>query len=197
MLQKYLGAHTIVLASGSPRRQQFFKDLQIPFEVRLKPVDEIYPSHLKGAEISDYLAVLKAQALITDLAPKEILITSDTVVWHQQKSLAKPENKNEAYAMLKSLSNNQHQVITSVCFTTIDQQQVQRYSTDVRFKKLTDEEIWYYIEQYSPFDKAGSYGIQEWIGHIGITEIKGSYNSVMGLPTHILYKTLMAMVSSQ
>ncbi len=197
MLQKYLGAHTIVLASGSPRRQQFFKDLQIPFEVRLKPVDEIYPSHLKGAEISDYLAVLKAQALITDLAPKEILITSDTVVWHQQKSLAKPENKNEAYAMLKSLSNNQHQVITSVCFTTIDQQQVQHYSTDVRFKKLTDEEIWYYIEQYSPFDKAGSYGIQEWIGHIGITEIKGSYNSVMGLPTHILYKTLMAMVSSQ
>ncbi|WP_411030482.1 Maf-like protein [Spongiimicrobium sp. 3-5] len=195
MLTEELKQFTIVLASGSPRRQQFFKELGLDFQIRLKSVEEIYPEHLKREEISTYLAVLKASVHKDELGENEILITSDTVVWHQDKSLAKAVDAQEAYEMLKTLSNGWHEVITSVCFTTAKDQRTAYAITKVKFKNLSDDEIWYYINNYHPFDKAGAYGIQEWIGHIGVTEIQGSYNNVMGLPTHIVYKTLISMVS--
>lgn len=195
MLQNILKNHKIILASGSPRRHQFFKELQLDFEVRLKSVEEVYPEHLVAGEISDYLAELKAAAFEGSLSQNEILVTSDTVVWHNNESLAKPIDKDDAYAMLRKLSNAKHEVITSVSFTTLKTQSTINYSTQVSFKELTDDEIWFYIDNYQPFDKAGAYGIQDWLGLIAINEIKGSYTNVMGLPTHLVYKTLIDMVN--
>ena len=194
MLKEKLKNYHIILASGSPRRQQFFKEMELDFEVRLKSVEEVYPSELKAAEISDYLAKLKASAFKNDLDTKDILITSDTVVWHKDESLAKAANDSEAESMLKKLSGDWHQVITSVCFTTIERQIALNSVTEVKFKNLTHEEIRFYIEKYAPFDKAGAYGIQEWIGLIGIEKIKGSYTNVVGLPTQLVYETLTKMV---
>ncbi|WP_298479924.1 Maf-like protein [uncultured Maribacter sp.] len=195
MLTDKIEEYKIILASGSPRRQQFFKDLHIPFEIRLKEVDEIYPDSLKAAEISDYLAVLKASPLKDELVENEILITSDTVVWHNMESLAKASNGNEAYEMLRKLSGEWHQVITSVCFTTSEKQTIVNHTTKVKFKELSDKEIWYYIDNYKPFDKAGAYGIQEWIGLIAIEKIEGSYTNVVGLPTQVVYDTINKLIS--
>ncbi len=195
MLRNILKDHKLILASGSPRRKMFFEEMGLDFEIQLRPVEEIYPQHLKGAEISDYLAALKASVFRDDLNPKEILITSDTVVWHNNESLAKAATPEQAFEMLKKLSDDWHQVITSVCFTTTDSQKVFNRITSVKFRELDDDEINYYITNYKPFDKAGAYGIQEWIGLVGIEEIKGSYTNVVGLPTQLVYKTLMHMVS--
>lgn len=193
-LAEKLKNHHIILASGSPRRKKFFEDLGLEFEIRLKPVDETYPKHLVGAEISEYLAKLKASIFKDTLDAKDILITSDTVVWHNKESLAKAKNPQEAQIMLHKLSGNWHEVITSVCFTSPTKQQTVSCTTRVKFSELTQSEIDYYIENFQPFDKAGAYGIQEWLGAIAIEEIQGSYNNVVGLPTHLVYKTLMAMV---
>ncbi len=187
--------YKLILASGSPRRKQFFEDMGLDFEIRLKQVEEVYPSSLKGSEISDYLAELKASAFDGSLVNKDILITSDTVVWYKGKSLAKPADKKEACEMLTELSNDWHNVITSVSFTTTTSQKTVNHKTRVKFKALAKDEIQYYVERYKPFDKAGGYGIQEWIGLIGIEEIQGSYTNVVGLPTQLVYKTLMSMVS--
>lgn len=195
MLQDVLKKYRIILASGSPRRQQFFKEMDLVFEVRLKSVEEIYPDTLKGSEISDYLAILKADALKSELEEKDILITSDTVVWHNDQSLAKPADREEAHTMLRTLSDDWHEVITSVCFSTTTIQKVVHQTTRVKFKPLEDEEIRFYIEKFGPYDKAGGYGIQEWIGLIGIEEIHGTYSNVVGLPTNLVYKTLMTMAS--
>lgn len=196
MLNETLKNHHIILASGSPRRQDFFKNLGLDFEIRLKPVKEDYPSRLTHFEISNYLAQLKALPYKEELNAQDILITSDTIVWHNNEALGKPQDDTEAYNMLKSLSNKTHQVITSVCFTTPDFEKTLHSITDVTFKVLTDDEIWYYIQTCKPFDKAGAYGIQEWIGQIGVTEIKGSYFNVMGLPTHLVYKTLNSIAET-
>lgn len=193
MLAEKLNKYRIILASGSPRRQQFLKEMGIPFEVRLKPVEEVYPVALKAAEIADYLAQLKASAFKGSLADDEILITSDTVVWFKNKSYAKANDKEVAFQMLKTLSGQWHQVITSVCFTTATDQNTKHEITKVKFRALADSEIRYYIEHFEPFDKAGAYGIQEWLGLIGIEAIQGSYTNVVGLPTHLVYKTLMDM----
>ncbi|MBU2946816.1 Maf family nucleotide pyrophosphatase [Zobellia uliginosa] len=188
-----LNNHTVILASGSPRRHRFLKEMGIPFEVRLKSLDEIYPPELKGSEISDYLAKLKADAFEGELQNREILITSDTVVWHNGASLAKAADAEEAFQMLRALSGDWHEVITSVCFTTRGEQKVKNQITHVKFRQLLDEEIKYYVNTYKPYDKAGAYGIQEWIGLTGIEEIKGSYPNVVGLPTQLVYKTLIEM----
>ncbi|TMM57526.1 septum formation protein Maf [Maribacter algarum] len=195
MLQNILSDYKIILASNSPRRQQFFKELHLDFKVRLKTVEEIYPPELQGSEISNYLARLKASAFKGSLQSNEILVTSDTVVWHNEASLAKPSDENEAFQMLRTLSGNWHEVITSVSFTTSKEQKTVHHITKVRLAELTDDEIWFYINTFKPFDKAGAYGIQEWIGHIAIEEIQGSYTNVVGLPTHLVYKTLIEMVS--
>lgn len=194
MLNERLKNHNIILASASPRRQQFFKDLGLDFEIRLKAVKEEYPSRLKHFEISDYLAQLKAIPFKTELKPNDILITSDTIVWHKEKALGKPTSVDDAKNMLRSLSNNTHEVVTSVCFTTTTLQKTVNATTKVSFKALSDEEIDYYIKTAQPFDKAGAYGIQEWIGQIGITKIEGSYFNVVGLPTDLVYRTLFNFV---
>ncbi|MEM8509383.1 MAG: Maf family nucleotide pyrophosphatase [Bacteroidota bacterium] len=193
-LVKKLKDHKIILASGSPRRRKFLEEMGVPFEVRIPDVEEIYPKYLKAEEISDHLAILKAAALQADLKSNEILITSDTVVWYKNTSLAKAANTKEAMEMLNKLSGEWHQVITSVCITTPRSQKTENAVTRVKFRALTQEEITFYIEQYHPYDKAGAYGIQEWLGAIGIEEIQGSYNNVVGFPSHLVYKTLMDMV---
>ena len=192
MLQEKLKDYRIILASASPRRQHFFKELHIDFSVVVKPVDEMYPKHLQREEITNYLAKLKAAAFTT-ISEKEIIITSDTIVWKDGNAIEKPKDFKEAQQMLQLLSDAEHEVITSVCFTGKNFQKIVCDTTKVWFKKLTDEEITYYVKKYKPFDKAGSYGIQEWIGYIGVTKIEGSYFNVMGLPVHKVYKTLLEL----
>lgn len=171
----------------------FLEELGLDFEVRPKSVEEVYPEQLQGQEISEYLAKLKATPFLKELEPGQIVITSDTVVWHNKISLAKAADKAEAFEMLRTLSGDWHEVITSVCFTTKDSQKTVSGITKVKLKDFSDDEINYYIETCQPFDKAGAYGIQEWIGMIGITEIQGSYTNVVGLPTDLVYKALMEL----
>ncbi|MCG2431575.1 Maf-like protein [Aequorivita xiaoshiensis] len=189
MLKEKLKNYNIILASGSPRRQAFFKDLDIDYTIQVKEVDEKYNSDLNREEITDFLSQLKASAF-KSLETNDILITSDTIVWKENSALGKPKDSREAKEMLKSLSGKFHEVITSVCFTSKEFQIRVNDTTKVWFKALTEEEIDYYIKTYKPFDKAGSYGIQEWIGYIGIEKIEGCYFNVMGLPTRLVYKTL-------
>lgn len=182
--------YKIILASGSPRRQQFLKDLAIDFEIRLKEIEEIYPENLQGVEITNFLAILKANAFEGEIAENEILITSDTIVWFENKALGKPKDYDDAFEMLKAMSNKTHEVITSVCFKTIQKTETIFEVTKVTFNKLTDESIQYYLDHYKPYDKAGAYGIQEWIGLVGIAKIEGSYTNVVGLPTDKVYAYL-------
>jgi septum formation protein len=190
MLREKLKPYTIILASGSPRRQQFFKDLNIDFEIKLKEVEEIYPLHLEASEITNFLAELKAKAFDGELHPNNILITSDTIVWHNKQCLGKPKDEEDAFRMLQSLSNSTHEVITSVCITTTNKTETFHDVTKVTFQTLSDEAIRYYIDNYKPFDKAGSYAIQEWIGYIGISKIEGSYTNVVGMPMHLVFQKL-------
>jgi septum formation protein len=192
MLKQKLNSYNVILASGSPRRHQFFKDLDIDFSIQLKAIEEIYPKELQGAEITDFLADLKSKAF-TDLNDNDLLITSDTIVWLEKKALEKPKDATEAFAMLSALSGKKHQVITSVSIKGASFQKIINDTTTVTFKELTNEEIKYYIKNYKPFDKAGGYGIQEWIGLIGIEHIAGSYFNVVGLPAHKLYQELMRL----
>jgi septum formation protein len=195
MLNEKLQNYNLILASGSPRRQAFFKELGLDFEIRLKPIKEEYPNRLRHFEISDYLAQLKSLPFENELQPKDILITSDTIVWHEDKALGKPKSEEDAFEMIRSMSGKTHEVITSVCFKTTASQITVHATTKVTFKVFTDEEIWYYIHNYRPMDKAGAYGIQEWIGQVGVTQIEGSYYNVMGLPVHLVYKTLERFIS--
>ncbi|RLD30193.1 MAG: septum formation protein Maf [Bacteroidetes bacterium] len=196
MLNEKLKDYTIILASGSPRRQEFFKGLGLDFEIRLKSIEEVYPNHLTHSEISDFLAQLKSIPFEDELNKNDILITSDTIVWHNNEALGKPKDEQDAFDMISSLSGETHEVITSVCFKTKTSQQIVNAITKVTFKSLNDEEIWYYIKNYTPLDKAGAYGIQEWIGHIGVTKIEGSYFNVMGLPVHLVYKMLNDIINN-
>lgn len=182
--------HKIILASGSPRRQQFLRDLQLDFEIRLKEIAEIYPDHLQGVEITNYLAQLKANAFEGTLEDQEVLLTSDTIVWFENKALGKPKDYEDAFAMLKAMSGKTHEVITSVCFKTNRKTETVFEVTKVTFKNLSDEVIHHYLENYKPFDKAGAYGIQEWIGLIGIAKIEGSYTNVVGMPTDVVFEYL-------
>lgn len=190
MLAKILAHKNLILASGSPRRQQFFKDLGVDFKIVLKPVDEIYPNHLKGAEITDFLAQLKASAF-KEIGTDDIIVTSDTIVWHNEQALNKPKDREEAIGMIQSLSGTTHQVITSVTFTMSNRQKTINDTTSVTFKTLSQDEIEYYIDNFQPYDKAGGYGVQEWFGYIAVTHIDGSYFNVMGMPMHKVYETLL------
>jgi septum formation protein len=190
MLSNKFKNNTIILGSASPRRQELFKELNIPFTIKIKSVEEIYPSNLKGEEITNFLALLKANAFNNDINENDIIITSDTIVWLKDEALEKPKNKVHAIEILQKLSGESHEVITSVCIKTINKLITFSDITIVNFKKLSLEEINYYVENYKPYDKAGAYGIQEWIGFIGVTSIKGSYFNVMGLPVNKLYEEL-------
>jgi septum formation protein len=186
--------YKIILASGSPRRQQFFKDFDFgdsfDFEIRLKEIEELFPNNLKAEEITNYLAKLKADAFDGELQDNEILVTSDTIVWLKDKALGKPKDYEDAFQILKSLSNVTHEVITSVCFKTSTTNEIIYDVTKVTFNNLTENLIRYYLDTYKPFDKAGAYGIQDWIGLIGISKIEGSYTNVVGLPTEKVYNYL-------
>ena len=191
MLNDKFKNHKIILASGSPRRQQFLKELELDFEIRLKEIEEIYPDHLKAEEITNFLAKLKASAFENELQDNEVLITSDTIVWLDNKALGKPIDASHAVRMLTEMSGKTHKVITSVCIKSTKKEVVFHDETLVTFTDLSLDEIEFYLKNYKPFDKAGSYGIQEWIGLIAIEKIEGSYANVVGLPTHKLYKELM------
>lgn len=189
MILENLKQRRIILASGSPRRQEILASIGVDFEVKLRSVDEVFSQSLQHHEISDYLARLKADQF-QDLEPDHIVITGDTIVWHQNKALNKPQNRDEAIKMLNSLSNTTHEVISSVCIKTQDRTETLYDSAEVTFKSLSQDEISYYIDTYSPYDKAGAYGIQEWIGQIGILKIIGSFYTVMGFPIHLVYSKL-------
>ncbi len=192
MLKEKLKNYHIILASKSPRRQQFFKDLNLDFTIQLKEVEEIYPKELKGTEITEFLADLKSKAF-TNLSDKDLLITSDTIVWLENEALGKPKDEADAFKMLQSLSGKKHEVISSISIKNNNFQKIISDVTSVYFKEISDDEINYYIKNYKPFDKAGAYGIQEWIGFIAIDKIEGSYFNVVGLPVHKLYDSLMKL----
>jgi len=183
-LQKY----DIILGSASPRRKELLKGLDIPFQSVSIDVEETYPDQLVGVDIPMYLAQKKANAY--PLQDNTLLITADTIVWHEFTVYGKPKDKNDARRMLKTLSGKMHQVITGVCIKTKQRKRVFHVISDVYFAAFTDEEIEYYLEHYSPYDKAGAYGIQEWIGYVGVERIEGSYFNVMGLPVQRLYNEL-------
>lgn len=194
MLREKLKGYKVILASGSPRRQQYLRELDVDFEIRLKDVEEIYPPELQGSEITDFLAELKAEAMTETLSDDEILITSDTIVWHEGKALGKPADNDDAFAMLKSLSGKTHEVITSVCIKNAGNSETFNQTTKVTFNKLSDEEIKYYLDNYRPYDKAGAYGIQEWIGLVAIARVEGSYATVVGLPVDKVYQRLCKFI---
>jgi len=190
MLQNKLKNKNLILASKSPRRQQFLKNLELDFTIELKEVDEIFPNELKGKKIVEYLAELKANPF-NDLKENDILITADTIVWSRGEMLGKPKSKEDAVKMIKRLSGRKHKVYSAICLKSKNRQVIFSDTTTVYFKKLNKEEIEYYVEKYKPLDKAGSYGIQEWIGLIGVKKIKGSYFNVMGFPVHKFYKKIL------
>tara|TARA_B110000971_G_C20025586_1_gene508648 strand:+ start:779 stop:1339 length:561 start_codon:yes stop_codon:yes gene_type:complete len=183
----------IILASKSPRRKELLNLLDVEFSIEVRAVNEVFSDRLKTDEVAEYLARLKADAF-KSIKPDELIITADTVVVLNDEILGKPKNTSEAQQMLKKLSGKSHLVITGVCLKTNDRLISFSSSTKVYFKKLTTSEIDYYIENYQPFDKAGSYGIQEWIGAIGITKIEGSYYNVVGLPIYQLNEELKQFI---
>ena len=191
MLSDLLKDKHLILGSSSPRRQELIKGLGLEVEIRIISVKEEYPDRLRHFEISDYLAQLKSIPFQETLAANDILITSDTIVWFENKALGKPKDNNDAFQMLKSLSGHTHEVITSVCFKSIEKEKTINSITKVTFKALSDSEINYYINNFTVLDKAGSYGIQDWIGQIAVTKIEGSYFNVMGFPIDKIYETLL------
>ena len=181
----------LILASNSPRRKELLAGLGVPFEVRvLQDIDEDYPENLPVNEVARYIAKEKADAYRRVIAPDELIITADTVVIVGDEILGKPVDEADAVRMLRLLSGRTHQVTTGVCLLTAEKESCFDVTTDVTFKALSDEEIHYYVNHYRPFDKAGAYGIQEWIGYIGVTGLHGSYYNVMGLPVQRIYQEL-------
>lgn len=193
MLDILFKKHAIVLGSNSPRRKQFLQELGIPFVVRASDIDESYPEELQAGEITDFIAKAKSEAISLE-SDNEILITSDTTVWNNNQSLGKPANRQEAYEMIKSISGKEHEVISSVCLRNKSKTRIFNCITKVTFAELSDEVIYYYIDNYKPFDKAGAYGIQEWIGLVGIEKIDGSYTNIVGLPTTELVQELIQFI---
>ncbi len=191
MLNKKLASYKVILASTSPRRQQLLTELALDFTIEKREVEERYPKYLHGSEITDYLAELKAAVFEGDLNEGELLITADTIVRFQGQVLGKPKDQQEATSMLKALSGQVHEVITSVSLTTLQKQVTFHDTTRVSFKELTEAEIDFYIEQYQPYDKAGAYGIQEWLGYVAVEKLEGSYFNVMGFPVHKFYKEIL------
>jgi len=187
---KNLSNKKILLASNSPRRQELLKGLEIEFEVRVNSVDETLPKDIQAEYVAAYLSKLKSEAFGDELTENEILITSDTVVIADGNVLGKPKTQEEAFDMLKSLSGSMHKVMTAVTFRDKSKQITLEDETIVTFRFLDEEEIWHYIHQYKPMDKAGAYGIQEWIGFMGVERIEGSYYNVMGFPLHLVYAQL-------
>jgi septum formation protein len=183
--------YKIVLASNSPRRKELLAGLDLDFTVKILPdIEETYPEALWKEEVPVYLAKQKAEAYQSILEENTLLITADTIVWLNGVIYGKPENEEDAKQMLRHLSGNVHEVITGVCLTTKEKQKTFYAVSQVKFAVLEEEEIDYYVKKYKPYDKAGAYGVQEWIGYIGVESLSGSFYNVMGLPVRLLYKYL-------
>ena len=191
MLKEKLSNYEIILASQSPRRIKFFNELDIKFRSIKLDFDESYPNNLNAEQITDFIANKKASYYSELLNKNTVIITSDTIVWLNGKAIGKPKNNKNAKEILLTLSGKTHKVITSFCIKTLESKKIINETTEVTFKHLTEKEIDFYISNNKVLDKAGAYGIQDWIGYIGIININGTYNNVMGLPTHLLYKELM------
>lgn len=194
MQKPSVGNMKLLLASNSPRRKELLAGLDIPMEVvRLKDIDETHPADLQGGVIPLHIARLKMQAYDMELSAGEVLVTADTIVWCNGEEMGKPKDVADAQRMLRALSGRTHQVYTAVCLRSAIDHVEFVCGTDVTFAELTDEQIDYYISQYKPFDKAGAYGIQEWIGYVGVSRLEGSYFNVMGLPVQKLYTALQQL----
>ncbi|MBS7342976.1 MAG: septum formation protein Maf [Parabacteroides sp.] len=190
-----LAAYRIILGSNSPRRRELLAGLDLSFDVHVIPgLEENYPDSLQPQEIPVFLSKQKAEAYLSTLEEQVLLITADTIVWNETEVIGKPKDREDAIRMLRSLSGHEHQVVTGVCLTTTKKQETFSVVSSVRFASLTDEEIIYYVDKYKPFDKAGAYGIQEWIGYVGVESISGSFYNVMGLPVQRLYQELKRFV---
>ncbi|WP_291068877.1 MULTISPECIES: Maf family nucleotide pyrophosphatase [unclassified Empedobacter] len=191
LLTEKLKDTNIILASQSPRRKELLAGLGLKFSTISLDIDETFDrNEFKKEQITEYLSAKKAKAY-TDIQPNDLIITSDTTVWVDDESLEKASNREEAYEMIKKLSGKTHSVYTSVTIRSVEKEVTFSDETQVTIADLTDEEIYFYIDNYKPFDKAGAYGVQEWIGYIGVDNMNGSYFNVMGLPTHKLYKELV------
>ncbi len=181
----------IILASNSPRRRELLRGLDLAFNVRVLPdIAENFPETIEPKDVAEYISKVKANAYLDTITEKELVLTADTVVIIDREILGKPHDAEQAKAMLHKISGRKHQVVTGVCLTTKERQHSFSVSTDVTFKELSDAEINYYVETYEPFDKAGAYGIQEWIGYVGVTSLEGSYFNVMGLPVQRIWTEL-------
>ena len=190
-----LAAYRIILGSNSPRRRELLAGLDLSFDVHVIPgLEENYPDSLQPQEIPVFLSKQKAEAYLSTLEEQVLLITADTIVWNETEVIGKPKDREDAIRMLRSLSGHEHQVVTGVCLTTTKKQETFSVVSSVRFASLTDEEIIYYVDKYKPFDKAGAYEIQEWIGYVGVESISGSFYNVMGLPVQRLYQELKRFV---
>ena len=190
-----LAAYRIILGSNSPRWRELLAGLDLSFDVHVIPgLEENYPDSLQPQEIPVFLSKQKAEAYLSTLEDQVLLITADTIVWNETEVIGKPKDREDAIRMLRSLSRHEHQVVTGVCLTTTKKQETFSVVSSVRFASLTDEEIIYYVDKYKPFDKAGAYGIQEWIGYVGVESISGSFYNVMGLPVQRLYQELKRFV---
>ena len=189
-----LASKKIILGSNSPRRQELLRGLELDFEVRVHPIDEAIPTDLPAQYSAAYLSKLKADAFPGELQENELLITADTVVIDRGKVMGKPADEQEAFEMLKSLSGATHTVMTAVTLKDRKTSITLEDEAEVTFRFLDEEEVWHYLKNYQPFDKAGSYGIQEWIGFVGVSSISGSYFTVMGFPLHLVYAQLKKWV---
>jgi septum formation protein len=196
MLHKEFDSYDVVLASGSPRRQELFSAMGIPHRVEVRNIDEVYPNHLKASQITDYLALKKAEAF-DQINTNQIIITSDTIVWFEGRPVEKPLSRAHALEMLESLSGSIHEVYTSVCFKTKKETRLVNDCTKVWIDKISRTELEYYVDHYQPMDKAGSYGIQDFFGYIAVSRIEGCYYNVMGLPTRLVYQNLVSLVQGK
>jgi len=193
-IPSFTDKYRIILASRSPRRQQLMQELGIVFEVLVKEYDESYPEHLSGEDIASYIASAKARCFRESIGINEIVITADTIVWCNNKLLGKPLDEADAFAILSEISGNTHDVITGVTILSAEKEKTFTETTKVTFAPLTGDEISYYIDNFKPYDKAGAYGIQEWIGIVACSRIEGSYFNVVGLPVERLYRELKEFI---
>jgi septum formation protein len=193
MFFEKLKNYNVLLASGSKRRHKLLNQLGVEFKIVNQEIEESFSNELKCSEITDYLAKKKSSLLIKSLKKNDLLITSDTIVWHKNRALGKPKNRDEAFEMIKSLENSSHEVITSICISTIKSQVIVNEKTLVFFDNIDKNDLLYYTKTSDVLDRAGSYGIQDYIGHIGIKKIQGSYSNVLGFPTNLFVNTINSM----
>jgi len=193
MFFEKLKNYNVLLASGSKRRHELLNQLGVEYKIVNQEIEESFSNELKHSEITDYLAKKKSSLLIKSLKKNDLLITSDTIVWHKNRALGKPKNRDEAFEMIKSLENSSHEVITSICISTIKSQVIVNEKTLVFFDNIDKNDLLYYTKTSDVLDRAGSYGIQDYIGHIGIKKIQGSYSNVLGFPTNLFVNTINSM----